>query len=93
MEACPTASNQKPNEASNRNLHQTIEEGGTDYRYEPGDHEERFSHYVDKDKLGTEALVVGTPGDRPVRQGLGAVPRPTRFPVCPACKRLFNMGP
>ena len=37
-----------------------------------GDHE-RFSHYVDKHKL-TEAMVMGTPGRGPVRQGLGAEP-------------------
>jgi hypothetical protein len=70
---------------------ETIEEGRTDYRYEPGDHE-RFAHYVDKDKL-TEALVVGTPVIALCGKVWVPSRDPTRFPVCPACKRLFDMGP
>lgn len=58
---------------------------------EPGDHE-RFSHYVPKDKL-TEAMVMGTP----VVALCGKVWVPSRdpkkFPVCPMCKELYDMGP
>jgi len=56
-----------------------------------GDHE-RFSHYVDKDKI-TEAMVAGTP----VVALCGKVWVPSRdpkkYPVCPECKRLFDLGP
>jgi hypothetical protein len=55
-----------------------------------GDHE-RFSHYVDKDKI-TEAMVTGTP----VVALCGKVWVPSRdpkkYPVCPECKRLFDLG-
>jgi hypothetical protein len=53
-----------------------------------GDHE-RFSHYVEKDKL-TEAMVMGTP----VRALCGKVWVPSRapekFPVCPDCKDIWE---
>jgi Protein of unknown function (DUF3039) len=60
----------------------------TDYRYDSGDHE-RFSHYVEKDKL-MAAMVEGTP----VRALCGKlwVPSrdPKRFPVCPECKEIYE---
>lgn len=53
-----------------------------------GDHE-RFSHYVEKDKL-TEAMVMGTP----VRALCGKMWVPSRapekFPVCPTCKEIWE---
>ena len=56
-----------------------------------GDHE-RFSHYVDKDKI-TEAMVLGTP----VVALCGKVWVPTRapdeFPVCPECKEVWESIP
>ena len=56
-----------------------------------GDHE-RFSHYADRDKI-TEAMVTGTP----VVALCGKVWVPSRdpkkYPVCPECKRLFELGP
>lgn len=55
---------------------------------EDGDHE-RFSHYVQKNKI-TESAVMGTPilalcGKKwiPGRD-------PEKFPVCPDCKRIFE---
>ena len=55
---------------------------------EDGDHE-RFSHYVDKDKL-TEAMVMGTP----VVALCGKVWVPSRspeqYPVCPDCKEVWE---
>jgi hypothetical protein len=55
-----------------------------------GDHE-RFSHYADRDKI-TEAMVAGTP----VVALCGKVWVPSRdpkkYPVCPECKRLFDLG-
>jgi hypothetical protein len=68
----------------------------TDTRIDPvvtddGDHD-RFSHYADRDKI-TEAMVTGTP----VVALCGKVWVPTRdpkkYPVCPECKRLYELGP
>jgi hypothetical protein len=56
-----------------------------------GDHE-RFSHYADRDKI-TEAMVSGTP----VVALCGKVWVPSRdpkkYPICPDCQRLFDLGP
>jgi hypothetical protein len=56
-----------------------------------GDHE-RFAHYADRDKI-TEAMVAGTP----VVALCGKVWVPSRdpkkFPICPECQRLFDLGP
>jgi hypothetical protein len=74
----------------------TETEGTTHVRIDPvptddGDHE-RFAHYADKDKI-TEAMVTGTP----VVALCGKVWVPSRdpkkYPVCPECKRLFDLGP
>jgi hypothetical protein len=66
----------------------TAVEERTDYRLDDGDHE-RFSHYVEKDKL-MQAMVDGVP----VRALCGKlwVPSrdPQRFPVCPECKRIYE---
>ena len=67
----------------------TVTEERTDYRLDEGDHE-RFSHYVDKDKL-MMAMVEGTP----VRALCGKMWVPSRdpqkFPVCPTCKELYEL--
>jgi hypothetical protein len=70
---------------------QTIEDtrtSRTESPVEPGDHE-RFSHYVEKDKL-TEAMVMGTP----VVALCGKVWVPSRdpekYPVCPECKDAWE---
>jgi len=51
-----------------------------------GDHE-RFSHYVDKNKI-TESAVTG----KPVRALCGKkwIPNrdPKKFPICPTCKEI-----
>ena len=73
----------------------TVTSTGTDVRHEErtvptdaGDHE-RFSHFVDKDKL-TEAMVMGTP----VVALCGKVWVPSRdpqkYPVCPTCKEIWE---
>jgi hypothetical protein len=53
-----------------------------------GDHE-RFSHYVDKNKL-TEAMVMGTPVV--ALCGKVWVPNraPEKFPVCPECEEIWS---
>jgi hypothetical protein len=63
----------------------------TDIRPEDGDHD-RFSHYVRKDKL-TEALVVGTPVVALCGKVWVPSRDPNRFPICPECKRLYELGP
>ena len=58
---------------------------------EPGDHE-RFSHYVKKEKI-VQSAVMGTPVV--ALCGKVWVPRrdPKKFPVCPACKEIFEKLP
>ncbi len=66
---------------------QTVEDRRTQTT-DDGDHE-RFSHYVEKDKL-TEAMVMGTP----VIALCGKVWVPSRdpekYPVCPECKEAWE---
>jgi len=69
----------------------TLHEERTDYRLDDGDHE-RFSHYVDKDKL-TEALVLGTPVIALCGKVWVPSRDPKRFAICPQCKELYEMGP
>jgi len=70
---------------------ETVEDVRTDVRVDEGDHD-RFAHYVEKGKL-TEALINGTPVI--ALCGKVWVPNrdPERFPICPECKRLFDLGP
>ena len=56
-----------------------------------GDHE-RFSHYVEKDKL-TEAMVMGTPVVALCGKVWVPSRAPEKFPVCPECQRLYELGP
>ena len=56
--------------------------------YEDGDHE-RFSHYVDKDKL-TEAMVMGTPVVALCGKVWVPSRAPEKFPVCPDCKEIWE---
>ncbi|NUR62719.1 MAG: DUF3039 domain-containing protein [Catenulispora sp.] len=60
----------------------------SEYRYDPGD-EERFAHYAERDKI-MEASVFGTP--LVALCGKVWVPSrdPSRFPVCPECKEIFE---
>jgi hypothetical protein len=59
-----------------------LDEGGHD----------RFAHYVEKDKI-LESAVTGTP----VMALCGKVwvpsRDPSRYPLCPECKRLYELGP
>lgn len=67
-----------------RELEQLLE----DAQIEDGDHE-RFSHYVQKDKI-VESAVTG----KPVRALCGKKWTPSRdpekFPVCPECKKVYE---
>src|SRR6266545_2597654 len=55
---------------------------------EEGDHE-RFSHYVEKDKL-TEAMVMGTPVVALCGKVWVPSRAPEKFPVCPECKEVWE---
>lgn len=55
-----------------------------------GDHE-KFHHWVLKEKLG-DALVDGTPVIALCGKVWVPSKDPTRFPVCPECKRLYELG-
>ena len=69
----------------------TEQAGDTDYRLDHGDHE-RFSHYADKDKI-MEAMVTGTPVVALCGKVWVPSRDPSRFPVCPTCQELYDMGP
>jgi hypothetical protein len=56
-----------------------------------GDHE-RFAHYADRDKI-TEAMVTGTPVVALCGKVWVPSRDPKRFPVCPECQRLYDLGP
>ena len=53
-----------------------------------GDHE-KFSHYVEKDKL-TEAMVMGTPVVALCGKVWVPSRAPEKFPVCPECKDIWE---
>lgn len=55
---------------------------------EDGDHE-RFSHYVQKNKI-TESAVMGTPVLALCGKKWIPGRDPEKFPVCPDCKRIFE---
>lgn len=58
---------------------------------EPGDHE-RFAHWAEKDSI-TRAAIEGTPVVALCGKVWVATRDPKRFPVCPECQRLFELGP
>lgn len=69
-------------------LDRELEQLLNDELHEDGDHE-RFSHYVQKEKILQSAI-----SGKPVRALCGKkwVPGrdPEKFPVCPDCKRIYE---
>lgn len=69
----------------------TLVEERTETNYSDGDHE-RFAHYVLKDKI-VESAVTG----EPVIALCGKVwvpgRDPSKFPVCPDCKKIYDSMP
>lgn len=57
------------------------------YTYEDGD-EERFSHYVPKEKL-MAAMVDGVPVKALCGKMWVPTRDPDRFPICPSCKEIY----
>ena len=70
---------------------ETVQDERTDARLDEGDHD-RFAHYVEKSKL-TEALINGSPVIALCGKVWVPSRDPERFPICPECKRLFDLGP
>jgi hypothetical protein len=66
----------------------TITEERVEVSTESGDHE-RFSHYAEKDKI-TEAMVLGTPVTALCGKVWVPSRDPSRFPICPTCKEMFE---
>jgi hypothetical protein len=60
-------------------------------RLDDGDHE-RFAHYVAKDKI-VESAVTGTPVIALCGKVWVPSRDPKRYPVCPECKRQYELGP
>jgi hypothetical protein len=63
-------------------------ETNPNYTYEDGD-EERFSHYVPKDKL-MAAMVDGIPVKALCGKMWVPTRDPDRFPICPNCKDIYE---
>jgi hypothetical protein len=66
----------------------TITEERIEVSTDNGDHE-RFSHYAEKDKI-TEAMVLGTPVTALCGKVWVPSRDPSRFPICPTCKEIFE---
>jgi hypothetical protein len=60
-------------------------------RQDDGDHE-RYSHFVDKDKL-TEAMVMGTPVVALCGKIWVPSRNPEKYPVCPECQEIWESLP
>ncbi|HTW20555.1 MAG TPA: DUF3039 domain-containing protein [Mycobacteriales bacterium] len=69
----------------------TVEERVDPRLSDEGDHD-RFAHYADRDKI-TEAMVTGTPIVALCGKVWVPTRDPSRYPVCPECKRLYELGP
>jgi hypothetical protein len=69
----------------------TLLDQRTDLQPDHGDHE-RFSHYADRDKI-TEAMVTGTPVVALCGKVWVPSRDPSKFPICPECQRLYDLGP
>jgi hypothetical protein len=59
--------------------------------YGDGDHD-RFAHYVLKDKI-VESAVTGAPVIALCGKVWVPSRDPSRYPLCPECKRLHELGP
>ena len=71
----------------------TREDTGTapDLSTGDGDHE-RFAHYVMKDKI-VDSAVTGTPVIALCGKVWVPSRDPSRFPICPDCKRIYESIP
>ncbi|WP_291051350.1 DUF3039 domain-containing protein [Herbiconiux sp.] len=55
---------------------------------DPGDHE-RFSHYVEKDKI-LESAMTGKPVKALCGKKWTPGRDPEKFPICPTCKEIYE---
>ena len=88
QEPRPQSAPQDPSESGQTTTTLERERVVTPELSEPGDHE-RFAHYVRKEKILDSAL-----SGNPVIALCGKVwlpgRDPSRFPVCPACKEIYE---
>lgn len=87
MSELPTTGGSDSN-GSGSTLLEEQTETNPNYTYEDGD-EERFSHYVPKDKL-MAAMVDGIPVKALCGKMWVPTRDPDRFPICPNCKDIFE---
>ena len=66
----------------------TLLDERTDERLDEGDHE-RFAHYVRKEKI-VESAVTGTPVIALCGKVWVPGRDPSKFPVCPDCKAIYD---
>lgn len=71
---------------------ETIQQPDTDWSPELGHEGERFAHYALRDK-GFESMIEGTPIQALCGKVWVPSRDPKRYPVCPECKELYEMGP
>jgi hypothetical protein len=62
-----------------------------EFAYEDGD-EERFAHYVRKEQIAA-AAIEGIPAIALCGKLWVPVKDPSRFPVCPRCKEIYESLP
>jgi hypothetical protein len=60
--------------------------------HEDEDDHERYSHFVDKQKL-TEAMIMGTPVVALCGKIWVPSRNPEKYPICPECKELWESMP
>lgn len=66
----------------------TTDDKVDEYVGEPGD-DEKFSHYAPKDAI-TDAMVFGTPVTALCGKQWTPTRDPSKFPVCPECKDIYE---
>ncbi|MCU1477218.1 MAG: hypothetical protein JWQ64_1911 [Subtercola sp.] len=77
-----------PDGGGTATLERELEEMLEAEQFEPGDHE-RFSHYVQKEKI-LESAMTGTPVKALCGKKWVPGRDPDKFPVCPTCKEIYE---
>ncbi|MBO3732447.1 DUF3039 domain-containing protein [Glycomyces niveus] len=88
MSELPTTGGSDGSGGSGSTLLEEQTQTNPNYTYEDGD-EERFSHYVPKDKL-MAAMVDGIPVKALCGKMWVPTRDPDRFPICPNCKDIYE---
>ena len=86
--ADPGSPGNSPDGGGTATLERELEELLDTSQMEPGDHE-RFSHYVQKEKI-LESAMTGTPVKALCGKKWVPGRDPDKFPVCPTCKDIYE---